>query len=88
MSCVICGNLSARTICAGVWQEFHCPECGNGRISQEFLNLMMLLNVQLDVRRSRKWLRERRQSDPLPMICEPDILLCCGAKDAVGPATG
>ena len=88
MSCVICENPFARTVSAGVWQEFHCPECGNGRISQELLSLMMLLNLQLDVRRSRKWLQERRASDPLPVMRVSDILLCSGAKDSVGPATG
>ncbi|MNO00350.1 hypothetical protein D3C81_2202230 [compost metagenome] len=49
---------------------------------------MMLLNLQLDVRRSRKWLQERRASDPLPVMRVSDILLCSGAKDSVGPATG
>lgn len=88
MSCLICANPLARTICAGVWQQFHCPECGKGRICQELISRMMLLNLQLDVRRSRKWLELRKSSDPLPMMRVCDILLCRGANDASGPATG
>ncbi|MBF6039193.1 MULTISPECIES: hypothetical protein [Pseudomonas] len=49
---------------------------------------MMLLNLQLDIGRSRQWLKERRQTDPLPIMRVSDILLCCAAKDATGPATG
>jgi len=52
------------------------------------LSLMMLLNLQLDVGRSRQWLKERRKTDPLPILRVADILLCCAAKDAPGPATG
>ena len=88
MSCLICENPFARTLCAGVGQEFHCPECGQGRISQELLSLMMLLNLQLDIGRSRQWLKERRQTDPLPIMRVSDILLCCAAKDATDRATG
>ncbi|MDR7282866.1 MULTISPECIES: hypothetical protein [Pseudomonas] len=49
---------------------------------------MMLLNLQLDVGRSRKWIQERKATDPLPMMRVSDILLCCGAQDFVGPASG
>jgi len=88
MSCLICENPFARTFCGGVGQEFHCPECGQGRVSQELQNLMMLLNLQLDVSRSRQWLKERRKTDPLPILRVSDILLCRAAKEAAGPATG
>jgi hypothetical protein len=88
MSCLICENPFARTLCAGVWQEFNCPECGQGRVSQELLSLMVLLNLQLDTGRSRRWLNECRRTDPLPIMRMSDILLCCAAKDATGRATG
>lgn len=86
MSCFICENPFARTLCAGVGQAFHCPECGQGRVSQELLNLMMLLNLQLDIGRSRQWLKERRKTDPLPIMRVSDILLCRAAEDSAGRA--
>ena len=88
MSCVICKNPFARTKCAGVGQEFHCPDCGSGRVSQELLNLMMVLNLQLDLGRCRRWLKERKLTDPLPIMRVADILLCRGAEDAVGSGAG
>jgi hypothetical protein len=87
MSCLICENPFARTLCTGAGQEFHCPECGQGRVSQELLNVMMLLNLQLDIGRSRRWLKERRRTDPLPIMRVSDILLCRAAHEATGPAT-
>jgi hypothetical protein len=52
------------------------------------LSLMMLLNLQLDIGRSRQWLKERRQKDPLPIMRVSDILLCCAANEATDRATG
>jgi tRNA(Ile2) C34 agmatinyltransferase TiaS len=84
MTCVICENPGARMVSVGVWQEFHCPDCGSGRVSGELLNLMMLLNLKLDVEPSRRWVLERKLCDPLPMMRVADILLC---RDA-GPMGG
>lgn len=76
MTCVICLNPVARVVSGGVWQEFHCPDCGSGRVSGELLNLMTLLNLELDIEPVRRWVLERRRSDPLPMMQVSDILLC------------
>lgn len=73
MNCLICGNERARILASGVWMEFHCPECGTGRVTIELLSLMMLHRAQFDVTRSREWIAERRRFDPLPVMNAADL---------------
>lgn len=73
MDCLICGNKLARIASSGVWMEFHCPECGSGRVTMELLSLMMLMRARFDVSLSRKWLAEQRKFDPLPIMQTSDL---------------
>lgn len=75
MDCPICKNELARITSSGVWIEFHCPECGIGRITVELLSLMMLQQSRFDVSLSRKWIAERRKFDPLPIMQTSDFPL-------------
>jgi hypothetical protein len=73
MDCLICGNKRSRIVSSGVWTEFHCPECGTGRITIALLNLMMLQRARFDVSLSRKWIAERQKFDPLPIMQATDL---------------
>ena len=73
MDCLICGNKLARIASSGVWTEFHCPECGSGRVTMELLSLMMLMRARFDVSLSRKWLAEQRKFDPRPIMQTSDL---------------
>lgn len=75
MGCLICGSSEARMLFAGAWTEFHCPDCGVGRVSQELLDLMMLQRSCFDAALSREWVTGRRQSDPLPIMRVSDLPL-------------
>ena len=66
--CFICGNSLARIFALGDWEDLHCPDCGDCRLSRALLNLMMLQGRTFDVVRTQGWIAHRRLCDPIPTI--------------------
>jgi len=75
MNCLICVGVAERIPCEGPWEERDCPGCGRYKVSDVLIMTLMDQGQVFDIKKTRKWLNDKRRDGVVPCIEIHEALL-------------